>query len=60
MTTAIQRLVSIGVFALGIGAIGVFMLSISEKKRKALSSHESHRLSHQPWDMQSSHDRGNR
>jgi len=60
MTTAIQLLVSIGVFALGVGAIGVFMLGSSEKRRKALSSHETHRFSHQPWDTQSSRGRGNR
>ena len=60
MSTALGLLIFIGIFALAIGLFGSFVGTTNSRKVKVRAEHESRLLARQPWDVQSSRDRGNR
>jgi hypothetical protein len=60
MSTALELLMFIGIFALSIGLFGCFIGSSENEKRRQRAAHESRRYARQPWDADRAGGRGNR
>jgi hypothetical protein len=50
MSMALELLIFIGIFAVGLGLIGTFMGSEDAEKRRLRAEHEARRYAKQPWD----------
>jgi hypothetical protein len=60
MTMALELLIFIGLFGLGMGLLGSLIDSTDRKTRELRAAHESQRFARQPWAVDRKIGRGNR